>query len=105
MKYTRSLREPGKGLTLCWTTCKDFYGAISICPRPNLRNRGETAHALQLDLFTSAAGFTAALYLHNYVLKFADAFEPLQTMWDFLLAAVIVIVAIAAITYWRKATR
>ncbi len=71
----------------------------------NLRNRGETAHALQFDLFTSVAGFTAALYLHNYVLKFADAFDPLQTMWDFLLAAVIVIMAIAAITYWRKATR
>ncbi len=71
----------------------------------SLRNRGETAQALQLDLFTSAAGFTAALYLHNYVLKFADAFEPLQIMWDFLLPAAAVIMTVAAITYWRKATR
>ena len=58
-----------------------------------------------MDVFTMAAGFIGALYVHNYVLKFAGAFEPSAVLWDLLAAAVIVIMPVSGISYWRQAKR
>ncbi len=70
-----------------------------------LRNRGKAAQALPLDIFTMIVGFTGALYMHNYALKFAEGFEASQQMWTLLSAAVIVIMPVSGINYWRESKR
>ena len=68
-------------------------------------NEGMGVQRLPMDIFTMAAGFTGALYMHSYVLKFAGLFEPSAALWDVLAAAVIVIMPVSGIGYWRQAKR
>ena len=60
-------------------------------------NEGMGVQRLPMDVFTMAAGFTGALYMHNYVLKFAGAFEPSAVLWDVLCPY--------PASYWRQAKR
>ena len=70
----------------------------------DMHDKGMGQQNLHMDVFTIVIGFTGALYLYNYLSKFG-AFEPSELMWTFLVAAVLVIMPVSAIIYWRQAKR
>ena len=78
---------------------------VNVRASLKLHDEGMGLQRLPMDIFTMAAGFTGALYMHNYVLKFAESFEPSAALWDVLAAAVIVIMPVSGIGYWRQAKR
>ena len=78
---------------------------VNVSMSLKAHNAGMGLQRLPMDIFTMAVGFTGALYMHNYVLKFAGSFEPSAVLWDVLAAAVIVIMPVSAISYWRLAKR
>ena len=78
---------------------------VNVSMSLKAHNAGMGLQRLPMDIFTMAVGFTGALYMHNYVLKFAGSFEPSAVLWDVLAAAVIVIMPVSGISYWRLAKR
>ena len=59
-------------------------------------------HPLPADLFLMFTGYVAIIYLHNYVLKFSDRFDPRPIVWDLFTPAVVVIMTVSAITFWQR---
>ena len=59
-------------------------------------------HLLPADLFLMLTGYVAIIYLHNYVLKFSDRFDPRPIIWDLFTPAVIVVMTVSAIVFWRQ---
>ena len=59
-------------------------------------------HPLPADLFLMLTGYVAIIYLHNYVLKFSDRFDPRPIIWDLFTPAVIVVMTVSAIVFWRQ---
>ena len=78
---------------------------VNVSMSLKAHDAGMGLQRLPMDIFTMAMGFTGALYMHNYVLKFAGSFEPSAVLWDVLAAAVIVIMPVSGISYWRQAKR
>ncbi|MCY4107712.1 MAG: hypothetical protein OXG11_01640 [Chloroflexi bacterium] len=78
---------------------------VNVSMSLQAHNAGMGLQRLPMDIFTMAVGFTGALYMHNYVLKFAGSFEPSAVLWDVLAAAVIVIMPVSGISYWRLSKR
>ena len=60
-------------------------------------------HPLPADLFLMVTGYVAIIYLHNYALKFSDRFDPRPIIWDLFTPAVILVMTISAIIFWRRA--
>lgn len=58
---------------------------------------------LPIDLFIMLTGYVGIVYLHNYVLKFSDHFDPRLIIWDLFTPAVIVILTVSAIIFRRQA--
>ena len=58
---------------------------------------------LPVDCFIMFAGYVGIVYLHNYVLKFSAHFPPRPIIWDLFTPAVIVVMTVAAIIFWRQA--
>lgn len=79
--------------------------AISVDKSLNLRNRGLGLQNLPMDVFAIGASATGLLYFHNYLRKFAAAFEPDQNLWTYLSVATVITLTIAAISFWRDANR
>lgn len=59
-------------------------------------------HPLPADLFLMFTGYVAIIYLHNYVQKFSDRFDARPIMWDLFTPAVIVVMTVSAIIFWRQ---
>ena len=59
-------------------------------------------HPLPADLFLMLTGYVAIIYLHNYVLKFSDRFDPRPIIWDLFTPAVIVVMTVSAIVFWQQ---
>ena len=78
---------------------------VNVRASLKLHDEGMGVQRLPMDIFTMAAGFTGALYMHNHVLKFTGSFEPSAALWDVLAAAVIVIMPVSGISYWPQAKR
>ena len=78
---------------------------ISVDKSLNMRNRGLGLRNLPMDVHTVAVGVTGLLYFHNYLSKFAAAFEPDQNLWTYLSVATVTTLTIAAIAFWRDANR
>ena len=57
---------------------------------------------LPVDLFLMFTGYVGIVYLHNYVLKFSDRLDPRPIIWDLFTPAVVVILAVSAIIFWRQ---
>lgn len=70
----------------------------------DMHDKGMGRRNLHMDVFTMVIGFIGALYLYNYLSKFG-ALDPNALMWTFLACAVIVIMPVSAIIYWRQAKR
>ena len=79
--------------------------AISVDKSLNLRNRGLGLQNLPMDIHTIAISATGLLYLHNYIRKFVDDFDPDQNLWTYLSVATVITLTIAAIAFWRDANR
>jgi hypothetical protein len=60
---------------------------------------------LPVDLFLMFTGYVGIVYLHNYVLKFSERFDPRPIIWDLFTPAVIVIMTVSAIIFWRRANK
>ena len=58
---------------------------------------------LPVDLFIMVTGYVGVVYLHNYVLKFSERFDPRPIIWDLFTPAVIVIMTVSAMIFWRQA--
>ena len=58
---------------------------------------------LPVDLFLMFTGYVGIVYLHNYVLKFSDRYDPRPIIWDLFTPAVIVVMTVSAIMFWRQA--
>ena len=80
---------------------------VAVNTRTSLDCRGEVAtlQRLPMNIFTMFIGVMGIMYLHNYVLKFAEAFEVRQLLWDILVPPIAVSMAVSAIIYWRQANR
>lgn len=78
---------------------------LSVDKSLNMRNRGLGLQNLPMDVYAIAVGATGLLYFHNYLRKFAAAFEPDQNLWTYLSVATVTALTIAAITFWRDANR
>ena len=63
---------------------------------------GQGLRRLPMDIITMLTAAFAMLYLHQYVLKFAEGFEPSQFLWDLLVPGVIVFMVTSAISYSRR---
>ena len=59
-------------------------------------------HPLPADLFLMFTGYAAIIYLHNYVLKFSERFDPRPIVWDLFTPAVVVIMTVSAIMFWQR---
>lgn len=57
---------------------------------------------LPMDVLTMLTAFFTILYLHQYVLKFAEGFEPSQLLWDLLVPGVVVFMVTSGISYIRR---
>jgi len=57
---------------------------------------------LPVDLFIMFTGYVGIVYLHNYVLKFSEHLDARPIIWDLFTPAVIVIMTISAIIFWRQ---
>ncbi len=62
-------------------------------------NAGNGLRHLPMDIMTMLTAFFAILYLHQYVLKFAEGFEPAQLLWDLLVPGVVIFMVVSAISY------
>ena len=60
---------------------------------------------LPVDLFLMFTGYVGIVYLHNYVLKFSERFDPRPIIWDLFTPAVIVSMTVSAIIFWRRANK
>ncbi len=80
---------------------------VAVNTWTSLDCRGEAAalQRLPMNIFTMFIGVVGIMYLHNYVLKFAAAFEVRQLLWDILVPPIAVSMAVSAIIYWRQANR
>ncbi len=63
---------------------------------------GQGLRRLPMDIMTMLTAAFTMLYLHQYVLKFAEGFEPSQFLWDLLVPGVIIFMVTSAISYSRR---
>ena len=78
---------------------------VALNIRASIRAHGALLEirVLPVDLFIMFTGYVGVVYLHNYVLKFSERFDPRPIIWDLFTPAVIVIMTISAIMFWRQA--
>ncbi len=68
-----------------------------------LHDAGDGPRHLPMDALTILGAFFSILYVHQYVLKFAEGFEPSQFLWDLLVPGVVIFMIVSAISYHRQA--
>ena len=77
---------------------------VALNIRASIRAHGARSemHPLPVDLFLMLTGYVGIVYLHNYALKFSERFDPRLIIWDLFTPAVIVIMVVSAIIFWRQ---
>ncbi len=81
---------------------------IAVVVALNIRTSVQTHGArseirpLPVDIFIMFSGYVGVVYLHNYVLKFSERFDPRPIIWDLFVPAVIVLMVVSAILFWRQ---
>lgn len=68
-----------------------------------IHDAGRGLPHLPMDVLTLLGAFFSILYVHQYVLKFAEGFEPSQFLWDLLVPGVVIFMIVSAISYQRQA--
>ena len=69
------------------------------------RNEGAHLEQIPMDIFTMATGFTATMYIVNYIRKFVTEVAPVNNLlWDFIVPATMLAMVVSAIYYWREAS-
>ena len=69
----------------------------------DMHDAGQGLRHLPMDVMTMLTAAFAILYLHQYVLKFAEGFTPSQFLWDLLVPGVIIFMVVSGISYRRQA--